>query len=54
MTISTRLKELQASVSYIRGRLDFEKNHQHKAIYRKNLHYALQEYNKEKESHETI
>lgn len=49
MTASTRLKELQASVNHIRGRLDSEKNHQLKAIYRKNLHYALQDYDKEKE-----
>lgn len=50
MTISTRLKELRASVNHIRGRLDFEENHQLKAIYRKNLHYAKQDYDKEKES----
>lgn len=50
MTTSTRLKELQASVNYIRGRLDSEENHQLKAILRKNLHYATQDYNKAKES----
>jgi hypothetical protein len=40
MTNSTKLKQLQASAKYIGGCLEVEKNHQRKAILRKNLYYV--------------
>lgn len=43
MTDNTRLKQLQASAKHIRGRLEIEKNHYHKAILRKNLYYVTRD-----------
>lgn len=43
MTNSTRLKQLQASAQHLRGRLEIEKNHYHKAILRKNLYYVTRD-----------
>lgn len=46
--MKTRIKQLEASAKYLQGCL-VGKDHQHKAIYRKNLHYVLQELTKLKE-----
>lgn len=42
--MKTRIKQLEASAKYLQGCL-VGKDHQHKAIYRKNLHYVLRELN---------
>jgi len=44
MTNSTRLKQLEASIKTLQDGILY-KSVQYKAIYRKNLHYVMQEYN---------
>ena len=39
--MKTRIKQLEASIKHLQGCL-VDKNHQHKAIYLKNLQYAKQ------------
>ena len=41
---STRLKQLEASIKCLQDGI-LHKSPQYKAIYRKNLHYVMQEYN---------
>lgn len=48
MTDSTRLKQLEASIKRLQDGILY-KSEQHKAIYRKNLHYVMREYNELKE-----